>query len=92
MLGGLEVEIAIAKMSAIHKLINSIWNKEELSDQWKESIIVPVHKKDDFTDCNNYCRLSLPSTSYKILWNVLYSRLSPYVDEIIGNLAMWVPT
>jgi hypothetical protein len=26
--------------SGIHKLINSIWNKEELHDQWKESIIV----------------------------------------------------
>jgi hypothetical protein len=26
---------------AIHKLINSIWNKEELPNQWKESI----HKK-----------------------------------------------
>jgi hypothetical protein len=24
--------------SEIHKLINSIWNKEELPDQWKESI------------------------------------------------------
>jgi hypothetical protein len=32
--------------SKIHKLINSIWNKEELPDQWKESIIVPVHKKE----------------------------------------------
>jgi hypothetical protein len=26
----------------IHKPINSVWNKEELPDQWKESIIVPV--------------------------------------------------
>jgi hypothetical protein len=26
--------------SKIHKLIKSIWNKEELPDQWKESIIV----------------------------------------------------
>jgi hypothetical protein len=33
--------------SEIHKLVNSIWNKEELPDQWKESIIVPVHKKGD---------------------------------------------
>jgi hypothetical protein len=39
---------------AIHKLIRSVWNKEELPDQWKESIIVPVHKKGDKTDCNNY--------------------------------------
>jgi hypothetical protein len=28
-------------VSVIHKLITSIWNKEELPDQWKESIIVP---------------------------------------------------
>jgi translation initiation factor 2B subunit (eIF-2B alpha/beta/delta family) len=26
--------------SEIHKLINSIWNEEELSGQWKESITV----------------------------------------------------
>jgi hypothetical protein len=32
-------------LSAIHKLVNSVWNKEELPDQWKESIIVPIHKK-----------------------------------------------
>jgi hypothetical protein len=32
-------------LSVIHKLINSIWNKEELPDQWKESIIVPIQKR-----------------------------------------------
>jgi hypothetical protein len=26
-----------------------------LSDQWKESIIVPVHKNGDKTDRSNYC-------------------------------------
>jgi hypothetical protein len=31
-------------VSVIHKLINSIWNKEELPDQWKGSIIVAIHK------------------------------------------------
>jgi hypothetical protein len=41
-------------LSEIHKLIHSVWNKEELPDQWKESIIVPIHKKGDKTDCNNY--------------------------------------
>jgi hypothetical protein len=37
-------------LSAIHKLINAVWNKEELPDQWKKSINVPVHKKGDKTD------------------------------------------
>jgi hypothetical protein len=49
-------------LSAIHKLINYIWDKEELPDQWKESIIVPVHKKSDKTDSNNYIGISLLST------------------------------
>jgi hypothetical protein len=39
-------------LSAIHKHIISVWKKEELPDQWKESIIVPIHKKGDKTDCN----------------------------------------
>jgi hypothetical protein len=26
----------------IHKLINSIWIKEELPDQWKEPIVLPM--------------------------------------------------
>jgi len=33
-----------------HKLIVSIWSKE-LPEQWKESIIVPIYKKGDKTDC-----------------------------------------
>jgi hypothetical protein len=40
--------------SQIHKLFNSVWSKEELPNQWKESIIVPIYKKGDKTDCSNY--------------------------------------
>jgi hypothetical protein len=66
-----------ALVSVIHKLIISIWNKEEMPDQWKEPIIEPIHKICDKTDCNNYRGISLLSTSYKILSNILLSRLSP---------------
>jgi hypothetical protein len=53
--------------------------------RWKESIIVPIHKKGDKTYCNNYRGISLLSTSYKILSNILLSRLVPYIYEIIGD-------
>jgi hypothetical protein len=37
-------------LSAIHKLVNSVSNKEEFPDERKESSIVPVHEKGDKTD------------------------------------------
>jgi hypothetical protein len=71
--------------SHFHKLIKLIWNNEEMPNQWKESIVVPVHKKGYKTDCSNYRGISLLSTSYKILSNILLARLTPYADEIIGD-------
>jgi hypothetical protein len=71
--------------SEIQKFICSIWNKEELLQQWKESIIAPIHKKGDKTDCNYYRGITLLSTADKILSNILLAGLIPYVSEIIGD-------
>jgi hypothetical protein len=71
--------------SEIHKLIKLIWNKEELPHQGKESTVIPIHKKGDKTECSNYQGISLLPTSYKMLSNILLSRLIPYANEIIGD-------
>jgi len=68
---------------AIHKLIIAIWNKEELPEEWKKSVIVPIHKKGDKTECNNYRGISLLPITYKILSSILLSRLIPYAEEIM---------
>jgi hypothetical protein len=56
-----------------------------LIDQWKESIIIPDHKSEYKTECTNYLGMSLLSTSYIFLSNILLSMLSSYIDEIIGE-------
>ena len=70
---------------AIYKLFIATWNKEELPEEWKESITVPIYKKGDKTNCSNYRGKSLLPTTYKILTNILLSRLTPYAEEIIGD-------
>jgi hypothetical protein len=79
-------------LSAIHKLIDSIWNKEELLAEWKESIIVPVLKEGDKTDCNNYHGISPLSTSYKIV--IEYSPLKVKCIHILNywGSSVWVLT
>jgi hypothetical protein len=56
-----------------------------LPQQWKESVIIPIHIKGDKTDCNNSRGISLLSTAYKIVSNILLARLTPYVNEVIGD-------
>jgi hypothetical protein len=68
--------------SEVCKLINSIWNKEELSVEWEESIIVTIFNKGDKTQCSSYRGISLLSSTYKILSNILRSRLTPHAEEI----------
>jgi hypothetical protein len=60
-------------------------NEEELPQQWKEFIILSNHNKGDEADNRNYHGILLLSITYKILCNILPSRLTPYIDEITGN-------
>ena len=69
----------------IHKLIISTWNDEEMPEEWKESIVVPIYKKGDKTNCSNYRGILHLPTTYKILSNILRSRLTTYAEEIIGD-------
>ena len=56
-----------------------------MEQEWKESIIVPIHKKGDRLDCNNYRGISLLSNSYNILSKIPSSRMTPYANEIMGE-------
>ena len=68
--------------SEIHKLINSIWNTEELPEEWKESIIAHFYNKGDETDYSSYSGISLcqlrtkfyPTSCYAyVILLILYS-------------------
>jgi len=43
----------------IHKRVSSVWNKEQLTEQWKQSIALPVCREGDRSDCSNYSGISL---------------------------------
>jgi hypothetical protein len=51
----------------------------------KESLIIPIYKKGEKTDCSNYRGISLLPTTYKIISNILLSKLTPYAEEVIGD-------
>ena len=69
---------------SIYELIVQIWNREKIPSCWAEALICPIHKKGDVQNCKNSRGISLVNMAYKVLSIVLYGRLKPYVDKIIG--------
>jgi hypothetical protein len=59
--------------SEIHKLTNSISNKEEFPEQWQETITVSIYERSDKTDSSTYRGITLLSTTCKVLSNILLS-------------------
>jgi len=56
-----------------------------MPQQWTESIIVLTYKMEDKTDCRHCKGITVLPTTYKILSNIILSRLNPLVDKIIVN-------
>jgi hypothetical protein len=48
------VQILAKLIKAGGETLHSIWNKEDLPQWWKESITVPIYKRSNRTENNNY--------------------------------------
>jgi len=53
--------------------------------EWNVNTIFPIHKKGDIMECSNYGGASLINTAYKILSNILFARIAPFAENIMGN-------
>jgi len=69
----------------IYELIKDVWRQEVMPKERTMTIICPIHKKSDKTDCQNYRGISLLSVIYKVFAKILAKRLSPYSEQIIGD-------
>jgi hypothetical protein len=55
-----------------------------------EDGILHSHHSENLKSCNNYHGMSLLSISCKILLNILFSRLSPHIDDFIWIICVGV--
>ena len=56
-----------------------------MPQQWKDAIIIVLHKKKNWTECGNYRGISLVAHTGKIVLKIIARRLSEYY-ELVGFL------
>ena len=74
-------------MNRIYELlvVRQIWEEKRIPEEWKETLIVPTHKRGDRDGCENYRRKALGNAAYKILSNKILGKIKPYIGKIMGD-------
>ncbi|KAF2354366.1 Reverse transcriptase domain [Trinorchestia longiramus] len=65
----------------LHLIINTSIATNKFPDQWKHSIIKPLHKAGDINTASNYRPISLLPVLSKILEKVISNQLSNHLDK-----------
>ena len=61
-------------------LFNTVWHKQEVPSEWKDGIIIPLPKKGDLSDCNNWRGITLLSVPGKVFASIVLNRLRDGVE------------
>ena len=81
-----EIDTSILKLvkdeitPALTHIINLSIQTKKFPDSWKDSKIVPLHKKDDHLDPKNYRPVAINSILSKVLEKVIAKQMSTYLE------------
>ena len=86
-----EVSVELFKITlngdpALHRrlfdIVVCIWRGAEVPQQWKDAIIMVLHKNTDRTECGNYRGILLVAHAGKILLKIITRRLGEYCERV----------
>ncbi|CAF0805508.1 unnamed protein product [Adineta ricciae] len=69
----------------IYQLCNKAWHEGTIPEEWGKSILIPIPKKGDLSNCSNYRTISLINHTGKVLLIVLMNRLKAYLDPYLSE-------
>lgn len=75
-----------APLSFLNKFldfINICWIFGRIPEEWNESVVVPIYKKGNRKDCNNYRGISLLNSAYKIYAKIITNRLNTITEALL---------
>ena len=67
----------------LQRILQDIWDKEDIPSDWKKGVIVKLPKKGDLTDCNNWRGITLLSLTSKVFNRIILQRITSAVDNIL---------
>ena len=61
-------------VKVLHAICQHIWETQQLPQDWKRSVFIPIPKKGYDKECSNYCTTALISQASKVMLKILQAR------------------
>ena len=70
-------------INRITRLCNQVWKMGIVPRDWKDGIIIPLPKKGNLKDCNNWRGITLLSVPGKVMAGIILGRLKAAIDSAL---------
>ena len=65
------------------RLSHKIWHSEEVPKDWRKQLVIPLHKKGAYDDCDNFRGIALLSVPGKVFCRVIQCRLKEKANQML---------
>ena len=70
----------------LHTICQQIWKTQQLPQDQKRSVFIPIPKKGNAKECSNYCTVALISHASKVMLKILPARLQQHVNHELPDV------
>ena len=67
-------------VKVLHSTCQQIWKTQQLPQNWKRSVFIPVSKKGNAKECSNYLTVAHILRASKVILKILQARLHQYMN------------
>ena len=72
-------------VKALTALCQKIWEEKKWPKEWTQSLVIPLPKKGNLRQCQNYRTISLISHPSKVLLRIILNRLKSKAEELLSE-------
>ena len=73
-------------VKVLHSICEQIWKIQQLPQDWKRSVFIPIPKKGNAKECSNYHTIALISHASKVMLKILQTRLQQYMKRELPDV------
>ena len=77
-------------VNVLHSICQQIWKTQQLPQDWKMSVFIPIPKKGNGKECSNYHTTALISHASKEILKILQTRLKQVHELKTSICTSWI--